>query len=127
MPIPRLVSQYLPRDYPAEVVALVDGADIGDEAGVDVLLDRGAGVGLPHVRWVAGQEAVGENDLSVAAAPTRDRGVTDGYARVGGAKVVEQHVEGGALGPGRPPREHLQIAGRVRAGLIGPASTPGEQ
>jgi hypothetical protein len=54
-------------------------------------------MGLPHVRWIATKQAVGQYDVGIAAAAASDRRVVDVNARVGSSEVIEEHVQGGAL------------------------------
>ena len=57
-------------------------ADVGELALVDVGPQRSAGEGLPDVGRVAGEQALGEHDLGVAAAAPGDRAIGHGHVGV---------------------------------------------
>src|SRR5207237_33097 len=86
-----------------------------DQAGVDVLTNGGAWMGLPDVRRVVVLEARGQDDLGVAATAAGDCCVGDVDTGVGLPEVVEEHIQCRSLRTRSPPGQDLQVLGGTAA------------
>ena len=54
-------------------------------------------MGLPHIRWITTEQAVGQDDVGIAASATGDRRVANIDARMGGSEVIKEYVQRGSL------------------------------
>src|SRR5690606_20097442 len=110
------------REHVVQTVVLVERAEVLDLVGFDVVGELSTGVRLERVRRVVRLQSGCERVLRVRARATGDGRVDELRVGVLLAEHLDERVEARLLGSGCPPREHLDLAGVVRATRISVAA-----